>query len=238
MSLDLKRLRNLRSKVAVALPPGAVPMTDAAMAAGGAPMPPGMPPGAPMPPGMPPGAPPMDPAAMGGAPMPPGMPPGAPPMDPAAMGGAPMDPAAMGGMPPGGDPMAQPIMLTAGDLMQFVQMMQGQGAPAEAAPAEPSKRVTNGELLERITALEDMLQTLLEGLGVVAPGAMGGMPPTDPAAMGGMPPMDPAAMGGMPPMDPAAMGGMDPAMMGATKVASSVQNSLQRLGKLKKALKF
>jgi len=133
----------------------------------------------------------------------------------------------MGGMPPGGDPMAQPIMLTAGDLMQFVQMMQGQGAPAEAAPAEPSKRVTNGELLERITALEDMLQTLLEGLGVVAPGAMGGMPPTDPAAMGGMPPTDPAAMGGM-----------DPAMMGATKVASSVQNSLQRLGKLKKALKF
>lgn len=232
----IERLRMISQKTAFAPPPpppGSVPMTDAAMAAGATPPPAG---------GMP-----MDPAAMGG------MPPL--PMDPAMAGGMPMDPAMMGGMPPpmdpaamGGapmDPMSQPIQMTAGDLMAFVQQMGGAPGAAEAPAGEPapSGRVTNAQLMERMDALEQMLGTLLEGLGAADPGAMGGgMPPMDPAMM------DPAMMGGAPMdpamMDPAMMGGapMDPAMMGGVppdampKMASDIQASLDRLNALKKRL--
>jgi hypothetical protein len=142
----------------------------------------------------------MDPmAAMGGAPMPPG---GG--MDPMAMGGMggmggaptpPMDPSMVGGLPPqgmppmpgggapGGDPMAgMPIMLTAEDLQALVEQAAAGAASAEA-PAEPdeepSGRVTNKALLERVNGIEDMLGQLMSHFNIM-PASEGG-----PLDMGG-----------------------------------------------------
>ena len=113
------------------------------MNASGATMPPppapgGGPPMAGMPQAGMPGVPPPQAAgpAPGGMPADPSMG-GAPPMDPSMAGGAPpMDPSmGGGGGAPGGMDPSQPIVMTAGDLIQFFQAIAGGGGDPNAAAA-------------------------------------------------------------------------------------------------------
>ena len=113
------------------------------MNASGATMPPppapgGGPPMAGMPQGGMPGVPPPQAAgpAPGGMPADPSMG-GAPPMDPSGGGAPPMDPSGGGGGAPGGMDPSQPIVMTAGDLIQFFQAIAGGGDPNAAAGGAP-----------------------------------------------------------------------------------------------------
>lgn len=176
---------------------------------------------------MPGGAPPMDPSMMGagpmppimgGAPMDPSMMGGAPPMDPSMMGGAPpMDPSMMGGdmgLPPEEDPVAQ-------KLDEIISLLQS-GGVAPAGDKTSSGRVTNAELEQRLTSIEDSLSEL----STVIQNVLGGPPSSvDPMAGSGDMGAEPVGDIGAPAM------GMPPAtdqsFMGEPKVASGRRSFLR-----------
>ena len=139
------------------------------------------------------GAPPMDPSMMGGAPpMDPAMAGGMPPMDPAMMaggGGMPMDPSMAGGMPP-----VDPAMLAA--------LMGGApgGAPAPEGEEEGG-RITNKEIMDKMTGIEEMLNLMMNQMGIVPPVSETGMMTTEPTGSGS--PEELAAALEQPPAPPA-----------------------------------
>ena len=212
-----------------------MPLTDQAMAAQGAPMPPQG--GAPMPP---PGAAPMPPA--GGAPMSPpqgGMPPVDPatgmPIDPATgmpidpNTGMPMDPnmMAQGGMPPQGAPMP-PVDPNTGMPMDPNMMAQG-GMPPQGAPMPPQggAPVSTGDMV--IDMLLEMGAMIVDPNGQpVPPEMIAQMVQEMNAQTGGMPPQ-----GGTPEGAPASDPNGDAALETLAQLDKNVSVMLDKLDSIR-----
>jgi hypothetical protein len=116
-----------------------------------------------------------DPAAAGGA-MPPGGDPatmgGMPPMDPSMLG---MDPSMMGGMPPAGS-----ISMSVPEFIELIYAIRGEGGAStaqvgeEGKPAESEKKPAPGGKADISVKLDQILQAVQGGGGVMSMDPMGG----------------------------------------------------------------